>query len=238
MNNVKFRRFLSKTAYRSYISGFKIKIFLFTLFGLLMYAFFMYNSNLKPVLNQLGSSGASKIGQNVVNETIEEIFADTDAKSLDIIKIEKDENGKIAAVIPDIALMNSLKAQISSRINENLSKRQNSVISVPLGTASGISYLSGLGPKIKFNMLPYGKIHVDFTTDFKQAGINQTKHEINVSVSLDVALLLSNRQTATAKIKTTVPVSETVIVGEVPESYTNFVTDDENARDDAVNMLD
>lgn len=238
MNNVKLRRFINKTAYRSYVSGFKIKLFLFVIFAFLVYAFFMYNNNLKPVLNQLGSSRASKIGQNVVNETIEEIFSNTDAKKLDIIKTKTDENGKISAIIPDIALMNNLKAQISSQINENLSKQKNSVISVPLGTASGISYLSGLGPKINFNMLPYGKIHVDFTTDFKQAGINQTKHEINVTVSLDVALLLSNRQTATAKIKTTVPVSETVIVGDVPESYTNFVTDEEKARDDAVNMLD
>lgn len=238
MKGIRFRRFCEKTAYSFYITKFKIKIFTFLFVALLGYVFFMYNSNLKPVLNQLGSSSASKIGQNVVNETVEEIFSDTDAKSLDMIKIEKDERGKISAVIPDITLMNSLKAQISSQINENLSKKTNSVISVPLGTASGISYLSGLGPKIKFNMLPYGKIHVDFKTNFKQAGINQTKHEISVSVSLDIALLLSNRQTATAKINTTIPVSETVIVGDVPESYTNFVTDDENARDDAVNMLD
>ena len=87
-------------------------------------------------------------------------------------------------------------------------------------------------------MIPFGKIHVDFETRFMEAGINQTRHEINVTVALDVALLMSNRQTTTAKIETTVPVSETVIVGDVPDSYTNFITDEQHARDDAVNMLD
>lgn len=238
MANIKLRRFSDKFSYHLYITRFWGKIFLLLLLFLLLYAFFMYNTNLKPVLNQLGSSKASRIGQNVVNKTIEEIFSQFDAKSLDIIKIEKDSQGKIAAIIPDITLMNSLKAQISSRINDNLSKESNSVISVPLGTASGITYFSGLGPRIKFSMMPYGKIHVDFKTQFMEAGINQTRHEISVSVSLDVALMLSNRQTATAKIETTVPVSETVIVGDVPDSYTNFVTDEENVREDAVNMLD
>ena len=238
MGNLKLRRFSDKFSYRLYITRFWGKIFLLILFLFFLYAFFMYNNNLKPVLTKLGSSKASMLGQSVVNKTVEDIFSEFDAKSLDIIKIEKDSNGKISAVIPDISLMNSLKAQISSQISDNLSKETNSVIYVPLGTASGIPYFSGLGPKIKFNMIPYGKIHVDFETRFMEAGINQTRHEINVTVALDVALLMSNRQTTTAKIETTVPVSETVIVGDVPDSYTNFITDEQHARDDAVNMLD
>ena len=59
-----------------------------------------------------------------------------------------------------------------------------------------------------------------------------------IEIELNVSLLIGEKQTTSTKITTSIPVAETIIIGEVPDTYTNFVTDDENKRDDAVNMLD
>ena len=134
--------------------------------------------------------------------------------------------------------MNKLKAKIAIEINEQMKKTTNLRISIPIGSLTGIPYLSNLGPRVNFNLIPYGKTQIDFKTSFTQAGINQTSHEVNVNVKLTTALLIANTQTASTKIETKVPVSETVVIGDVPQSYTNFVTDEEHHREDAVNMLD
>ena len=216
--------------------GGKIIFFLFfTFFIILLYS---YNNNLKPMLNELGSSRASYIGQNVINKAVENVFSKNDALENDILTTEKDKDGKITAVIPDLKKINNLKSKIAVEISEQMKRTENSKITVPVGNLTGIPYFSNLGPRITFNLIPYGKTRIDFKTTFTEAGINQIRHEICVEIELNVSLLIGEKQTASTKITTSIPVAETIIIGEVPDTYTNFVTDDENKRDDAVNMLD
>ncbi len=238
MSNLNLRRFSNKLSYKLKILNAGGKILFFVFFGFIIFFIYTYNMNIKPVLYELGSSRAALVGQNVINTAVESVFSKNDALGNDIITIEKDSQGKITAVIPDLKEMNKLKAKIAIEINEEMKKTTNSRISIPIGTLSGVPYLSNLGPRINFNLIPYGRTQIDFNTSFTQAGINQTRHEISVNVKLTTALLIANRQTTSTKIETSVPVCETIVIGDIPQSYTNFVTDEEHHRDDAVNMLD
>lgn len=214
------------------------KILFLAILIFIIFCLYSYNMNIKPILYELGTSRAASVGQNVINTAIENVLSKNDALENDILNIEKDSQGKITAVIPDLKEMNKLKAKIAIEINEQMKKTTNSRISIPIGSLTGIPYLSNLGPRVNFNLIPYGKTQIDFKTSFTQAGINQTRHEVTVNVKLSTALLIANKQTTSTKIETTVPVSETVVIGDVPQSYTNFVTDEEHHREDAVNMLD
>ena len=51
-----------------------------------------------------------------------------------------------------------------------------------------------------------------------QAGINQTLHQLTMQVSVDVSVLVLAK-TETFTVTSEVVVAETVIVGEVPETY-------------------
>ncbi len=238
MSNLNFRRISNKLSYKLRILNIGGKILLSAALIFIIFCLYSYNMNIKPVLYELGASRAASVGQNVINSAVETVFSKNDALGNDILNIEKDSQGKITAVIPDLQEMNRLKAKIAMEINEQMKKTTNSKISIPIGSLTGVPYLSNLGPRITFNLIPYGKTHIDFKTSFTQAGINQTRHEISVNVQLTTALLIANKQTSSTKIETTVPVSETVVIGDVPQSYTNFLTDEEHHRDDAVNMLD
>ena len=63
-------------------------------------------------------------------------------------------------------------------------------------------------------MLP---IFSSFSSTFTQAGINQTLHQINMQVSVDVAVLVLG-ETNYFTISSQVVIAETVIVGQVPET--------------------
>ena len=60
-----------------------------------------------------------------------------------------------------------------------------------------------------------------FENDFSAAGINQTRHQIRLNVSVQVLVVIPGRE-LTAPVNTTVVIAETVIVGKVPELYASM----------------
>ena len=57
-----------------------------------------------------------------------------------------------------------------------------------------------------------------FASNFSQAGINQTIHQLTMVVSIDVAMLVLGK-TSSFEVTSEVVVAETVIVGEVPQTF-------------------
>ena len=106
---------------------------------------------------------------------------------------------------------------------------------IPLGNLLNQSFLSGLGPKIKIKMVPIGYATIDVKNEFTSAGINQTKHEIYLEISCALSVLLPVSSEGTL-VKTQIPVAETIIVGNVPGTYTN-VEGQEKPDDAVLNLL-
>ena len=73
---------------------------------------------------------------------------------------------------------------------------------------------------------------------FSAAGINQTRHQILLSVDVYTSILRPGF-TASTKVSNEIAVAETVIVGSVPETYTYFSTTpdelEDTARDNIMN---
>lgn len=57
-----------------------------------------------------------------------------------------------------------------------------------------------------------------FRNNFEQAGINQTLHQVMLDVSVTVYLLIPG-ETLSTQVDSEICVAETVIVGQVPETY-------------------
>ena len=57
-----------------------------------------------------------------------------------------------------------------------------------------------------------------FESSFTHAGINQTLHRLNMSVLVDVAVLVLGK-TVNFTVESQVVVAETIIVGEVPDTF-------------------
>ena len=76
-----------------------------------------------------------------------------------------------------------------------------------------------------------GSSEANFRNAFTSAGINQTKHQIILTVDVSVSVLLPGFRTAT-KVSNSFIVAETVIVGTVPDTYTYFSTDPDTYEED------
>lgn len=139
----------------------------------------------------------------------------------DLVHLQYDEEGNLLGLTTDMAAMNRLRAELTGSVEQQLQAAEQSAIRVPLGTASGVTLFSGLGPAIPVQILHLESISSQFESSFTAAGINQTRHRIELVLSVEVVLLLPG--SSCNKIFTNrITVAESILMGDIPSHYSYF----------------
>lgn len=175
------------------------------------------NAQIRPIMIQLAIAQAHNDVVEVLTKTVEQIPLSYD----EIITLEKGEAGQITALKSDMSAVNTYRSQLLERLVSNTGELQKQHISIPLGTLTGIELLSGRGPGIPVKVLTIGQAESSFENVFSSAGINQTRHQIMLNLTVTASVLMPGVTTQT-DITTQICVAETVIVGNVPEHFTYF----------------
>ena len=135
-----------------------------------------------------------------------------------MVYFEKDLDGKITALKTNMSEVNRLKTAILNIINDEILALSTSDIGIPLGSLLLPELLSGRGPEIPVQILSIRNSDASFSSDFVEAGINQTLQQINMHISVDVTVLVLGRSNSFT-ISSQVIVAETIIVGDVPDTF-------------------
>ncbi len=175
---------------------------------------------LRPIIRDYSYSRAVYLATSTINDAVNEEISNSGVEYNDLIYLEKDDTGRVTALHTNIVKINKLKASVTNYVIDKLNELDTSPLSIPLGTISGIDMLSGMGPIIQIKVVPLGQATAAFGSEFTSAGINQTRHSITMQVSATVTIMLP-RESIETEVTTHVDVAETVIVGVVPDSYTN-----------------
>ena len=117
-----------------------------------------------------------------------------------------------------MGLINRLKTDTLNRINDEILALDSDHIGIPIGSLILPELLSGKGPQIPVRVLSIRNSEGAFLSHFSEAGINQTRHQLTMVVSVDVAVLALGK-TNIFTVSSEVVVAETVIVGTVPETF-------------------
>ena len=153
----------------------------------------------------------------VIQSQIRSGLLDYDA----LVTMEKDAEGNVTALITNVSAVNLLQAEITTRIIQEISDNFVSELEIPLGTVMDSSLFYGRGPLIPVKLKAVTNVSARFENDFSAAGINQTRHQLRLNVSVQVLVVIPGRE-LTAPVNTTVVIAETVIVGKVPELYASM----------------
>lgn len=199
------------------------KLFRFFVVLILLFSVFLalFLLRIKPVVTQMATASATNSITAAVNRAIRERMEDGSLEYAELVSLEKNTDGQVTALVTNMAHVNSLQADITNRVIELLSDENISEIGVPIGNIIGGTLLSGRGPRIPIRILSVSYASASFSNQFSDAGINQTRHQIMLYVTVRVTLLLPGYKTS-ATVSSEVSVAETVIIGGVPESYTYF----------------
>lgn len=175
---------------------------------------------LRSISAKIASADAKDVMTEKINDAILASLREGDYDGDDFVSFEKSASGDVTAISSNMTRINELSANVLDKLIG--STRENSVIiHIPLGNLTGASLLMGRGPKIPVKIMILSSTKVEFGNNVVTAGINQTKHQITLSVTVDMEILVP-WGTETGQVSSDVLIADTVIVGRVPETYLNM----------------
>ena len=173
---------------------------------------------LRPLVEAAARAQAANALTAVIDRAIAADLAERDVDYGDFVTIQRDASGAITAMTTDMAALNQLRAQLVAQILSALEGVDASEIRIPLGSLVDSELVWARGPELRVRALRVGTVSAEFESEFSSAGVNQTIHRIWLEVSVPVTLLLPGGKLE-VPVDTRVSVAETVIVGQVPDTY-------------------
>ena len=180
--------------------------------------FFVMRVRYRDVIRELAETQVKNTTSDLTNDAIAKQIAAGDIQYDRIVYFEKNLDGGITALKTNMTEVNRLKTDILNIINDEILALDTSDIGIPIGSLMLPEFFSGKGFAIPVQILSIRNSDANFVSHFSQAGINQTLHQLTMDVSVDVAVLVLG-ETDSFTINSEVVVAETVIVGEVPQTY-------------------
>ena len=179
---------------------------------------FSLELRLRPVVEVMAETKVSNTITQILDGAVAAEIASSATTYSDLITVEKDETGHIIALTSNMAALNDLRSRILSDVVSAVDAMDAQKLAIPVGNLTGINFFSGRGFALPIEVVMVGSAHAEYQSQFSDAGINQTRHQILLEVTVLVDILLPGGSLP-SEICAQVPVAETVIVGNVPNTY-------------------
>lgn len=193
---------------------------IFSIFIIMLIAvitFYSLFKSINPIFESLCIGKARQIGTYIINNASNIILDNIDYKN--IVSIEEDENNKVLKT--DVVIINKIASDIALEAEKQFRELEKETIKIPIGALTGNKFLAGSGPNVNIKIIPTGSILTEIKNEFESQGINQTVYRIYLELTCKVSIV-TQYKTIEDNIVNQVLLVETVIVGDVPESYYNL----------------
>ncbi|MEG0894867.1 MAG: sporulation protein YunB [Oscillospiraceae bacterium] len=211
-----YRKFLRNTGKKRGKTNLFFVIF-FCLVALIM----IMDYKIRPVISKASAYQAKYIVSNVIAQAANLTLNKENITYQDLIKIDKNSNQEITSVSSDSYLINKIKIDAIKNINSRLANLKNEMYEIPIGTLLPIEYFQGRGSMVSFKLTQVGYTNAEIISKFESTGINQTHHKIILQVQTNVTSLIPFHS-SDCTVTTDFLIAETVIVGKVPNFYSNL----------------
>jgi sporulation protein YunB len=207
-----------------------IVMIIFLLFSLQLFIFM--ERNLRPPLMALAKVRIKQIATQSINTAIaDRITKNTQADQL--IDWKTDKNGKTTGFTLNYAEHMRITSDTITTVQKLLDNLQSISEHVPLGQALNSAILASFGPNIPIRFVPAGNVKVDLSTRYQNAGINMILVEVYVRIIAEVSVLIPF-DTDKEIVETEIPISYSLVVGDVPTYYFDNKGNPVGANKDAV----
>lgn len=208
----------------------KISIFgiIVILLGVSLLIFLFIDYNINPAIITFSQAKIQAIAITSLSDAVKKTLG-TNVKYTDFVNVLTDKDGNVAMIQANTMKMNDLASQVSDMAQETIQSKGDQGIDIPLGTITGSKLLAGMGPKIRVKIISFPAVSTDFDSELESSGINQTRHKIFLTLRARIRIAIP-LNTADIDIDTRVPVTETIIVGDVPQTYINVDETDKMLR--------
>ena len=187
------------------------------------------NNRMRPALANLAETRINSIATEAMNQAITESL--NNGSDYDCLITSYDNGEKVYMLQADARRMNLLASECCAAAQKRIAEIGEQGVSLPLGTVSGITYLTGRGPRIRVTFTPAGSVYSEFCSTLSSSGINQSLYRVNLRLTASIRLIMPGISRS-IKVSSEAAIAESIIVGEVPQVYTNV-----ESTDDMLNLI-
>lgn len=174
----------------------------------------VFEYQVKPIQDNFIRTKGKVVVQKCISDAVTKTLEESTNE--DFVNISTDGDGTVTAVNTDADSVNRFKSDLESEITASLEKIHTENISIPIGAFSGLTLLTEVGPNITFTYFLTGSFEAQITDSFESAGINQTLHQVELTVTGTVILAAYGYEEE-IEVTTNYIISQAVIGGDVPQ---------------------
>lgn len=208
--------YTKKSKIRFQIKHPKIIMVIIAIFLTFNSVLYFFNKNILPAALAMGEENLRREATTIINETALDIYS-KDFDYNNMIIIEKDNDGNITLLRADTVKLNYLASKLILSANKKIGELEEVGMKIPLGYLTKNLVFYNMGPKINIKMSQIGNITSSYESVFESAGINQTRHKIYLNVNMQMKIIVPLNSKA-VDISCQIPISETIIVGKIPNT--------------------
>ncbi len=204
-----------------YKRNFRTFIFcsIISLFLLLLIVF--TETNVRPIMLEVAINDAQAVNERIINKAVLDALQEENVDFNSLINISYDENSNVKSVTTDSVYLSKLKLIILKNISNGFKNLDIDSIAIRLGSFIDNEFTYGRGPNIKFNYEMSNTVDCAYKSEFASTGINQSKHNFSIYFTTQVCIITPLFNTNTV-FSSEILLNEMIIVGNVPENYTNI----------------
>ena len=188
------------------------------IFAVLVVAYI--NAQIDKIMDSVVKRQVENKITEIINDAVARIASEAAYASGTFACVSYSSEGKITAVSANSILINRMRADIVAEIATGLSELEKYGVPISYANLFGEGFLSSFLPETYLNVKvqPFGGVTANVVSELTCAGINQSKHTVNLVIDAGVAGLVKDK-TIEVCVSTNVCIAETVIVGEVPSVW-------------------
>lgn len=194
--------------------------------------FIWINIKVRPFMVSVTRGYAENVVSNTLNAIIDETMQNEDFTFVNVIK---DSSGRVVAVTMNSADTNVFMTRISIGLKNRIADMEQVEAKIPIGNFLPYPFLAGLGPEVSVKFLVLANTAVSAREEFVSKGINQSLYTLSLHVVTDVGIYIPAMHSSVT-VENEVPVAQTLIVGNVPDTYTNVEGVEGTAQDTVLNI--
>ena len=175
-----------------------------------------------PVVKTVAEEKVRALTVSTVNAAVTSVLED-EPSFVDMVEYGHDANGDLNSIKINATRVNAVIQRSVQKTQNGLSDMISSGVNIPVGSVSGITFLSGKGPSLNVAVIPVGSVDARLRSEFSEIGINQTIHKIYLSLDSTIKIIIPGAGN-TIKSSSEVLLVESVIIGKVPDTYLNATT--------------
>ena len=192
-----------------------LRVKLIFIAALLASAIIFFGVRARPIVIENAKERADAVISNAICDGVDEALDNDEFQSSKFINVAYDENGDVKTVSCNTVLMNNLMLCANNAVEKHIGENCSGVLRIRAGSLLGFASTQNVGPQLTYKYNLSTNVNSALKSEFTSCGINQTKHRIILKITVCTAILAKWRPDS-FEVVCEFPVSETLIVGNVP----------------------